>query len=186
MKREKIISGQEALARAAGVTRTTIGQHWLRDANWRWGRGPWKQSDLPAILNFGRQRKRRSDDPAVAGRAMMAAGAGAAGDVAAGKKRFSKDLSQISPLEAATIAQKMEASLLSKAKRAVFEAKWVKKEDVERERVARIHAVKNAMLALPDSGIIESIRGADNEHEAKEILRGRILEMLAAFAGGKH
>jgi hypothetical protein len=116
----------------------------------------------------------------------MMAAAGGAGDIAGGKKKFSRDLSDLSPLEAATIQQKLEASLLSKAKRAVFEAKWVKKEDVEKERVARIHAVKNAMLALPDGGIVESIRAADNEHEAKEILRGRILEMLAGFAGGKH
>lgn len=179
MKREKIISGQKGLGRAAGVSQKTVSE-WLRDRAWTWGRGPWKTSDVPGILQFARGRKRRSNDPAVAGKLM---GSG----ITAGKiGGFSKDVSELSPLERASISVKLETAASRKVDREIKLGKYVLKEDVEKERVARIHAVKNAMLALPDSGIVESIRAAENEHEAKEILRGRIYEMCQAFAVGKH
>ncbi len=43
------------------------------------------------------------------------------------------------------------------------------------ERLARIGAVKSAMLGVAESGVIEAIRNAENEAEAREILRGRMI-----------
>ena len=181
-KSGKIISGQNGLARAAGVSQAAVSQ-WLKDRDWKWGRGPWKSSDLAAILEFGRGRRRRSNDPAESAKA---GGAGAGAELGGNPRKRAKAIADLGPLERASLQLKLESAASKKVDREITLGKYVLREDVEKERVGRIHAVKNASLALVESGIVELIRGAESELDGKEIMRGRIHEMLQAFAGGKY
>lgn len=53
---------------------------------------------------------------------------------------------------------------------------------MEEGRVHRIQAVKSAMMGIADSGVVEAIRNAETDQEAREVLKGRMIELCLEFS----
>lgn len=65
-----------------------------------------------------------------------------------------------------------------------LEGEVVSLDQVERERIERIHSVKNALLALPRRAAPE-LMGVETKAEMQDILNRHVEDMLQAFAGGQ-
>jgi hypothetical protein len=184
---------QTELGRRLGCSQKAVSQYVNAKDGWRWGRGPWTakqvgeiqrwKKDLPpdnreeesnrakADSRQGKADSKRSKAPSGAPR-----GDGA-GEFVGGPLAEIRERKGLANLE---LTNERAAEL--RFNREVRQSKYLLKEDVERERIERVHAVKGAMLAVADSGIAEAMRNTETDQEARDMLRGRMIEICQEFS----
>lgn len=131
------IATQKALADAVGLSPGRISQI-VNGGGWPFGRGPWSRADVDAIR--GHIASRRSENNATA-----VASATAEGVIDDGLRA----LHSLTPLNKAKLKLTLERAASVKFDRELKAGGFVQREEIERERVARVFAIRGRLSDLP-------------------------------------
>jgi hypothetical protein len=141
----------------------------LRDPEWRWGRGPWTedQADEADAWLAGR----REANNATAG--MDSGGVGDAQQLEE-LKRNPEKLARLRLIIERTAKVKLERELLA--------GNYLKREQVAREQVSKVYAVRAKLQELP---LRAHLLVGKTEAECEAVLIGWMREVCEFFAGGE-
>jgi hypothetical protein len=163
------------LAAALGVSRPAVSKR-ASSPGWRWGKGPFTAAQVREIR--ADQRDRRAMNPAGDGRGHDAdddADAGKTLDQALAELRASPERSaKIKLIVARTGKIELEKALLA--------GQYVKLEEVESGRVARVRAVR---AKLQEIAARSPLIANKSEIDAETLLTGWMREACECFADGK-
>ncbi len=151
------VSNRE-LAGLLGVSEASV-RKWLKDERWQFGPAPWDAATI-ALIRAWRSRT-LADAPAGA---LPTPGG-------------SQSLEDLGPEKRARVALTVERVKSAQVDRSIKEGKFHSADDCRQRRVRQIADLKASLLGLADS--------LPFDPESKEIVRGRLLELVQRFAAGK-
>lgn len=161
----KKINGQQWLADKLGVTQPRV-VALVNDPDWPFGKGPWKQSDLPKIRGHMSAR-----------RAMANATSATAEDDEPSLGDYAK-----TPERKAKLELIIERTAKIRLERELLAGGYLKKEQVEADRAARVYAVRAKLQELP---LRAALIANKSETECAAIVGDWMKEVCDYFADGK-
>jgi len=158
----KTLTSIRQLAEAVKRSHVAVGR-WVKRDDWTFGRGPWRVSQVPAIVAWA--KRELAENPANDERTSRAGGSG---------EDQAESLRQLSPLK------KIDAALkLSRKSRVDFDLDvdkgvYHRVDECRRQRLRQIHEVKTALMNMPD--------GLPVDTDVKTMIKGRVLEILRKWS----
>lgn len=188
MSSVKSASTITALAAAVGVKRQAV-QTWIKRPEWKFGKqGPWNIADVrrwraATFMESHRQRGTKTKAARKPSPPQPPATAAAEPDAtSADAKALDVELKGMDAEKAARIRLLLARASSVEFDRQVKGGRYLRREDVERGRVARIHAVRSRLQALPRQAASDLV-GLD-ETQIESVLREHCDAICTAFADG--
>lgn len=168
---DRLVTSIRKFAKLCGVAHVTMGEH-IRHPTWPLSRvAPWKESDVDLYQNW-RAANMRQDFASTEN---------------SGK---SHNDFQLSPMMKAQLAVTLERYKGMRLDREIKEGKWLDREEVQRQRIQRILAMKNWALRLPRemTGVMDYLSRKHKrrvEKDADMVIRKALNRMAGLDEGGK-
>lgn len=155
------IQGQLWLAKKLGISQPRVAKL-VKDPDWPFGKGPWKAGDVPAIQRHMSERR--------------------AGNNATAESADDNAIAALSrnPEKVARIKLVVERTAKIKLERELLAGGYLKKEDVEKDRITRVYAVRAKMMEIP---LRCSLIAHKSEAECEAILTDWMKDVCDHFAG---
>lgn len=155
------LKSQRQLAESLGKSQPAIAK-WLKDARWPFSRtAPWSSKDVPAMQEWA--RRTLAPDPAAAGGGQP--------------QRGGMTIRDLDPGRQADVAIKLEKLKGLQLAREIKLGQYHRTDECEQRRVRQIQAVKTELLNLAGS--------LPFPQEQKDVVQGRVQEILMRFAGSR-